>query len=137
MTGDLWHYTCDHAARKIDGVLTPGADRIERIAELAKRGLRVPWTTRLVWLTDLDYPDRDALGLTSTLLTCDRTAHRYRVLDVDQCVPWTSVRRDFPRHEWIEAAPGVMPRHWFVAFGPIRCEYAPIGDPAPERLPAP
>lgn len=69
---------------------------------------------RLLWLTDLMVPRREALGLTSSLLSCDRLAHRYRV-DVTDAVPW---------HDWklgvSHAAiarlelPDTMPSAWFV-----------------------
>ena len=63
----LYHYTCDHGRQLIGmrGKLKPN---------------RHPWLTRpLLWLTDLDHANIQALGLTSLTLDCDRTAWRYRI----------------------------------------------------------
>lgn len=83
--------------------------------------------TGVLWLTDLDVPVRGALGLTSNLLACDRTECRYVVDDPDDTVlAWTELRRSAPR-DWVEAleaAPGVMPRHWWLATGPQRAHRA-------------
>lgn len=100
----LWHYTCEHSRSRI-----------------GEEGWLQPFASGLVWLTDLDVPVREALGLTSMLLTCDRTTYRYRVLDPSIGVPWTKVRRDFPaeHRDELESAPGAMPMHWFVSALPV------------------
>lgn len=108
----LWHYTCEHgyAALTETGVLVPGNHL----------GARVP-TGSVVWVTDLQVPIRDGLGLTQVLAKCDRTAYRYRVTDASTVIPWTRARRTFPpvwRHA-LEHAPGARPRHWFVSSEPV------------------
>lgn len=72
----LYHYTCEHAARALGyrGMLRPNAHPLLR-------------NVRLVWLTDMDIPDRVGLGLTSDSLSCDRLNFRY-VVDVSDAVRW-------------------------------------------------
>lgn len=115
---DLWHYTCDHGHERIDasGSVIPGAFQTGRFD--------TPGV--YAWFTDLSVPIRDGLGLTSQILTCDRTAHRYRVTDPTGIVPWSSVRRSCEWAEELEAAEGARPRHWFVATGAVPVEYAPV-----------
>lgn len=65
----LYHYTCSH------GIAGIGA-----FGKLLPR--TCPWmpdAPAVVWLTDMVEPDRDAIGLTSTILTCDRLEGRYVV----------------------------------------------------------
>jgi hypothetical protein len=122
----LWHYTCDHGRDAIGdrGNLVP-------LATL-RPDKRMTWQGRLVWLTDLERPQRDALGLTSHILNCDRTVHRYRVTDAALTRRWTSIARDLPRgyREALESAPGARPRHWWVSENPVPVEYDPIQPPA-------
>lgn len=111
----LWHYTCRHRAALIGrrGVLTPHPQAV-------LGGVAV------VWLTDLDEPDREALGLTSTTLRCDRTEVRYRVLAADAMMPW----RDWAESAHVDRTTvseltfGRRPRHWFVATEPVAVERA-------------
>lgn len=119
----LWHYTCDHAHAHISDTLRPTID----LVDASKRRL-VPWTGELVWLTDMTPPSRDALGLTSNTMHCDRTAHRYQVMDPWPCVPWVKVRRmfDHEQRESIESAPGAMLMHWWVSTDPVLVKYAPL-----------
>lgn len=112
----LWHYTCDHGRRAIGerGSLIPAAAR-PGVGNLS------PWTALLVWMTDLDVPVRDGLGLTSHTLTCDRTVYRYRVTDPADCLPWMVVRHSLsPAYrDGVERAPGALPRHWWVSPLPV------------------
>lgn len=115
MTDDpptLYHFSCDHGAPLIDGdlVLRPNP----------QPGL--PGVS-LVWLTDLDSPDVAGLGLTrGTLITCDRTRHRFVVADPSGCIPWLALARLLPPHlrDAYEAdAPGRLPRHWWISSAPV------------------
>lgn len=109
----LFHYCCAHSHAQITDTLRPN------------RGL--------VWLTDLNVPIRDALGLTSHMLGCDRTAHRYRVTDESVCIRWVDSRLSHligPAREQtlaLESMPGVKPMHWWVAEVPVPVVYDPIG----------
>lgn len=102
----LYHYTCD--------------DRVEAIKRQRwLRGTVHPYFADLgaiVWLTDLDTPDRDALGLSQTYIACDRTRHRVTVV-TDKAEHWPVLARRIPRQarESLELAPGALPMHWYVA----------------------
>lgn len=124
MTPALYHFTCSHGYAKIGaaGKLRPASSRIP--------GLRL-LPGRFVWLTDLAVPVRDALGLTSTSLQCDRTEHRYRVVDPQnpEIIPWSVARRKCDRAQVLalESAPGAQPDHWWVATIPVRVVLDPYG----------
>lgn len=118
----FFHYTCDHRHPALldAGIAVPGADLTTGA---------VPWTGALVWFTDLAHPIREALGLTSHLLACDRTEHRYRVTDDTAVEPWTKWARSLPPayRDALELAPGARPAHWFVATTGVPVVYDPIG----------
>ena len=110
-TPTLWHYTCQHAHDKITDTLRPGLDGF-------------------VWLTDLDAPYMQALGLTRYLLACDRTAHRYRVTDTRDVMPYVTIRStlDTLRRVGLEVD-GTLPRHWYVSTTHVPVVYDPRGKP--------
>lgn len=112
-TPALWHYTCEH-----------GDAGISREARGPGAGLVRPGGDGFVWAADLDVPVRDALGLTSHLLDCDRMAHRWRIDDLSVAayfLPWVEARWsvDPVRRDAIEGAPGALLRHWWVARVPV------------------
>lgn len=99
----LFHYTCRHSAEKIraTGLLTPNP------------------RTGLLWLTDMppDEVDRNALGLTSHILSCDRTECAIQIDHPADAIRWGRVRGRFSR-TWVdelELAPGAQPIHWWVS----------------------
>ena len=109
----LYHYTCrDRAALiVVDGyTLRPGPDGV-------------------LWLTDLDHPFREALGLTSHTLTCDRTERRFVVEVPDEQFAEGRVARyvDLKRERHpltlrgLDLADGAMPMHWWVSLDPQPC----------------
>jgi hypothetical protein len=108
----LYHYTCDH-----------GYDQISRSDWWLEANPLAVFP--LIWLTDLDQPDRDALGLTSHILDCDRTEHRLTVQNDGHVYHWTQWCRlkAIPRHQRdaIELADGAQPMRWWVTPDPIRC----------------
>jgi len=112
----LWHFTCDHSCQRIglNGLIKPAA-------MLAPFAETITLLAGVAWFTDLEAADVRALGLTSRLITCDRTAHRYTVTNSDPCVPWVVVRRMYPRElvDDIESN-GAMPMHWFVSSVPVK-----------------
>ena len=121
----LYHYTCEHGHDRIGqaGELLPAWDLVSP----AKQKL-LPVTSKLVWMTDLRLPAMGPLGLTHQMLTCDRTAHRYRVAEKAHALWWMDVRRSMPA-EWrdpLELAPGAMPMHWWVTDRPVPVTYDPI-----------
>lgn len=105
----LYHYTCYHGNAAIaedGGIIKPGPDG-------------------MVWLTDLRVPIRDALGLTSVYITCDRIAFRWAIDPIPETVEWWPrwLRHATPAwRKWgrlIEMAPGVRPAHWYVSTIPV------------------
>ena len=116
-TPTLYHYTCDHAHQLIGmrGKLKPN---------------RHPWLTRpLLWLTDLDHANIQALGLTSLTLDCDRTAWRYRIRDgytrgqpKGTVEPWITsrARRESASIDvvYLEMPPA-QPEHWWISYSPL------------------
>jgi hypothetical protein len=102
----LFHYTCRHSAQTITrrGMLSPNKHPL------------LDWRP-LLWLTDMETPDREGLGLTSSMLSCDRTEHRY-VVDAPDAERWSdwAARNAVPlaiRLE-LEGGEGRMPDRWFV-----------------------
>jgi len=102
----LYHYTCHHGRRGIgfSGFIVPTPSL---------------WGLPLVWLTDMRPPGREALGLTSHMLDCDRLAYCYKVDAPLGVEPWleSRARADAPLLSvlMLEQAPGVDPRRWFVS----------------------
>lgn len=113
----LYHYTCDHGAK--------GLGLQDHLLPNMHPLLGMP----LVWLTDLDAPFIEPLGLTSHMLSCDRTEYRYRVTDARTCIPWVRYEH---RDRSIEID-GTMPMHWWVSEQPVPVIY----DPTPTRAAAP
>jgi hypothetical protein len=77
-----------------------------------------------VWLTDLAVADRLALGLTSLTLSCDRTAYRFEVADVNEVAePWVkwAHRHRIPSavRDGLDGNPGAQPLRWWVAEQPV------------------
>lgn len=107
----LWHFTCSHSVASI-----------ERMGSLRPH-FHPLLDTRLVWLTDLEQPFREALGLTSHTLMCDRAEHRFEALDTSTAVWWPSYARahqiDRATCRSLEMADGAMPAHWWVSAKPV------------------
>lgn len=112
----LYHHTCAHSAEKI---------RAERWLKPWRQGQL--GDVELVWLTDLDTPDRNALGLTSHTLKCDRTEYRVTAVTSD-AQRWVSYARTLPleTRRSLELEPGALPMHWWVCLLPV-----PILDVTP------
>lgn len=118
----FYHYTCAHSAP-----LIVAAGAVEPLASVAPYVLddMPPALSPIAywsWWTDLDYPFRDALGLTARVLVqCDRTAYRFQARDSHNIQPWITckVRHRYPLTRSLERAPGALPRHWYVASWPV------------------
>lgn len=127
---ELYHYTCQHGREGI-------GDRGTLIlpSEVKKSHLRNrlygPYAELdgLIWMTDLDSPVRSGLGLTRVITSCDRTEHRYRVVDQRSVVRYVAMRRSLNPllARLLESAPGAMPMHWWVSAEPVPVEYMPAG----------
>jgi hypothetical protein len=109
----LYHFTCRHGMRRI-GTFN---------ALLIPQGGRHPvagWPP-LLWFTSLAEPDREATGLTSRILSCDRMEHRYTVAPGSGCVPWPgSVWRAETPEQWIRMLEqSGDPGHWWVSDKPV------------------
>lgn len=106
MTRELWHFTCaDHGYANLGerGFLLPRAHPL------------MPELGSVVWLTSDPYPDRDDVGLTSNLTSCDRLAYRYRIDSVSRCLPWLAIRSKVNR-EWRDNAERYgAPETWFIS----------------------
>ena len=106
---DLYHYCCGHSLTSIrlDGWLQPHPHHL--LCE------------SVVWLTDLEQPHRDALGLTSHTLRCDRTEYRLTVHTGD-AVWWPTYARrlDMGVRRQFEFTFGAMPAHWWVSTRPLK-----------------
>lgn len=105
----LFHYTCGHG---FNGIVRLGVIRPNR----PLWGDFPP----LVWLTDMREPDRDALGLTSRSLPCDRLEFRF-IVKVADPIPWTPFADAADFHdEWRDALESFgSPNRWWVSLEPI------------------
>ena len=116
----LYHYTCDHGAELIEreGHVKSLYDVLGGDEGDGNALMNIP-QSHFGWFTDLAEPNREALGLTSITLGCDRTAHRFRVTDATEVTWWLDVRRYHPILWHLEEADGAMPAHWWLATEPV------------------
>lgn len=105
----LWHFTCDHAHRKIGkrGELRPNPHPL------------IPQLGPVVWLTCDGSPDRDDVGLTGRLTNCDRMAYRYRVI-APEAVPWTDLRHLTPPELLADLERFAEPHTWWLSRVPCQ-----------------
>jgi hypothetical protein len=124
----LYHYTCDHGQRALlkTGLVLP----LRQHSPDAAAQLRPEWQCMagLAWFTDLDWPFREALGLTSLITPCDRTRYRWQVVNQAGVQAWliSEHRQRWPQLRRLEREPNVLPRHWFVASGPVAVVFDPL-----------
>jgi hypothetical protein len=111
----LWHYTCEHSAAKIgaSGTLIAAIQQLDEVPALPIDALPL---LGMVWATDMDPPDNQALGLTSRTIACDRTEVRYRVPG-RSFQHWGRVRGrlPIPLVDALELAHGAQPARWWVS----------------------
>lgn len=120
----LYHYTCDHGHSVLgqSGTLLPGSMLVDEDVPL-------PWPSQYLWLTDLDVPRRNALGLTQHVISCDRTQYRYRATNTTTTVRWLALTaRDHHLAELgrVLTTRGADPRHWWVSTEPVPAVYDPL-----------
>jgi hypothetical protein len=118
----LYHYTCDHGRDALgdEGWLRTGHALNPKTSHL--------WQAGYIWLTDLSVPIKDALGLTSNFIHCDRTEHRYLIDPAFEYVtPYMSIRKhlSFAKRMQLEESPGARPMHWYVTRVPVLATYSP------------
>lgn len=110
-----WHYTCEH---KVDDIEATGVVLPQTQQTLG--GLQV------AWFTNMPSASRQALGLTSHMLNCDRMSHLFRVIPVDEhkVVEWARLRDKLSRPMIVrlEAARGTRPMFWGVAAEAVQVE---------------
>jgi hypothetical protein len=113
----LFHFTCDHFWLDI---LAVGA-------LVGHRHPLFPTLGPVVWFTTEREPDRYRVGLTSDTLTCDRMAHRFRVTEDRDCLPWIDVRElmlaawqpGFDRKTLHAFEFGRAPHTWWLSPSPV------------------
>lgn len=109
----LYHFTCrDHGEPGIrrDGFLRPNPHPL------------LPNLGPVVWLTDLEVPDRFALGLTRTFIRCDRTEIRYSLYTdaLEGLSWWPFVRQGCPPAAVADLERNGRPLHWWVCREPAK-----------------
>ena len=106
---DLWHFTCDHGYAGIGrrGLLMPHAHPL------------MPELGPVVWLTTDPAPARDDIGLTSTMLGCDRMGYRYRAHPDVNAAPWTSLRHLVDPSLIVDLELYGKPDTWHLATDPV------------------
>lgn len=120
MSATLWHYTCTHRISEIGetGILLPPLYQLAAIPDWLPRDAYP--LLGLVWATDMDPPQRLALGLTDHTIACDRTTARYAV-PASAFTRWGRWRHLMP--PWLvdelELANGAQPARWWVADRPV------------------
>jgi hypothetical protein len=100
----LWHFTCEHAYRSLGngGVLKPNRHPL------------MPELGNVIWLTEESWPERDAVGLTSDYISCDRMAYRYRIVDSD-ARPWGAYRHLVLTTVRMDLEAYAQPHTWWLA----------------------
>lgn len=68
---------------------------------------------RCLWLTDLEAPSADSVGLTSSMLACDRLAYRY-IVQTRAAIPWAELRGRVSRTVIETLERYGEPSHWWV-----------------------
>lgn len=120
MSDTLWHYTCAHG----DLAIGPRGILLPPLWQIAEVPLGLPIAAYallgLVWATDMDPPERAALGLTSATLSCDRMTYRYAVPG-GAFTRWGAMRHRLPTElvDALELASGAQPARWWVTDRPV------------------
>lgn len=117
----LYHYTCDHGRRDI------GSSNC-----LLLPHMHVWLGFKLLWLTDLDDPSRESVGLTMDRISCDRLRFRYVVdssLDLVFCRPWLdstergSIESNVAYLRALEDPNFAHPEHWWIVTRAVHARF--------------
>lgn len=117
----LYHFTCDHGAEAIqaDGFIRPMTPWPVNVGDVPTGMAHAP---PVAWFTSDPMPSRDAVGLTSVLLDCDRMAYRFQVGPV-RAWPWRSFAAMHGcTEEYYRGLVGTYwgrPDTWYVATRPV------------------
>jgi hypothetical protein len=86
----------------------------------------------VVWLTTSREAPRDALGLTSSMLDCDRMAYLYRAF-APAAVPWlgSRLRAEAPPDVVTELEAFGEPASWWISTEPVQARLAGVGHGGP------
>ena len=117
----LYHFTCDHALRKIGtdgGILVPHVDFVVGVG--------------VVWMTHDPHASREALGLSSHTLACDRMFARFEIPDPEDAVPWSAIRSNYRHARILEGTKGTRPDLWWLSRLPQRTARPTILVPVAE-----
>jgi hypothetical protein len=89
-------------------------------------GVDLPTASMFAWFTDLPDPEPITLGLSSVTLRCNRMAHRYRVTDDRDVLPWSAYAKFLPDLDAELDHPGARADHWWAASAPVPARYDPV-----------
>jgi hypothetical protein len=111
----MYHFTCDHGYAAIladNGMIRPN------------RHPMLPQAPPLIWLTDLEEPSADDVGLTSALVRCNRLAHRFKIDEGQRAIPWLSSGVCHLANPRVVEALHLLgrPDHWWIALHPLSAE---------------
>lgn len=106
----LYHYTCAEHGR-------PGIEAAKHVRPFPQPLLR----KNLSWFTDMELPDRQALGLTQATLCCNRTEYRVTVNTTGSgIVPWWHWQHGKVQRVIREVLElDGLPMHWWVSELPV------------------
>lgn len=123
----FYHYTCDHGREGIGDygvVRSIGDQRPEVWSGARAEDVRLMYA--LIWVTDLPEPDILGLGLTSSILSCERWRHRYRITNDRPVWKFTDIQYRFSPARQMDLLSGdAQPEHWFVSWRPLPAVYDP------------
>lgn len=119
----LYHFTCtDHGVTGIanTGIIRPWSHPL--LAELGP----------IIWMTDLPAPSREAVGLSSGFLACDRLEWCFEITTaaVRPLLWWPEIRHFCNVSTVTDLEAGARPSHWWLTTVPIDIELSCVIDPA-------
>lgn len=123
----LYHFTCRHSAERIDadGEIRPMIEWADLDHALLRRGMPrtgLAHAPAVWWATYDPNATRAALGLTSTIISCDRTERRYEfTIDADDAMPWLVFAAQYhANRDWTNVLRvGADPTTWVVGTEPV------------------
>lgn len=104
----FYHFTCEHGHVDItkSGVLLPHVHPF------------APALGPLLWLTDLEDPTQESVGLTASWTKCNRLQYRY-IVQSKAVVHWFDIRERAPKWLVADLESFGQPEHWLVVRRPV------------------